>query len=351
MKTYTQREQKILEILLRQVTVQSSDIHTQLIQQGDEVSLVTVKRLLSELSTSGVIAVIGSGRSTAYIITVRGRLTAPIDAHAYCAVEPDKRFGMSQYNFTLFEAARFDLFTPIEKSVLSVATHKYHTRNHDVSPAITEKELERFIIELSWKSSRIEGNTYTLLDTEKLIRDGIEAAGHSRDEAIMILNHKEAFKFIREHASEFKNLTRKNMEEVHKILINGLNVNMGLRKKPVGVTGSLYRPLDNIHQISEAVEDLCASVNAIADPYTKTLMTLVGVSYIQPFEDGNKRTARLIANALLLAHKCAPLSYRSIDENIYREAMLTFYELNSVMPFKKIFIEQYIFSAENYLVE
>ncbi len=85
-------------------------------------------------------------------------------------------------------------------------------------------------------------------------------------------------------------------------------------------------------------------------PYAKALLTLLGISYIQPFEDGNKRTARLMANAILLAHSCAPLSYRSVDENDYREAMLVFYELNSIMPFKKIFIDQYMFAAENYLV-
>jgi Fic family protein len=106
---------------------------------------------------------------------------------------------------------------------------------------------------LSWKSSRIEGNTYTLVDTENLIRRGIEAPGHDKNEARMILNHKEAFKFIQEHGASFATLTKANMQEVHKILIGGLHVNSGFRSKPVGVTGSKYRPLDNIHQITEAV--------------------------------------------------------------------------------------------------
>ena len=164
--------------------------------------------------------------------------------------------------------------------------------------AILEKELERFIIELSWKSSRIEGNTYTLLDTERLLARGIEAPGHDRNEAVMILNHKEAFKFVRK----------------------------------------------------EAVDALCRAVSRIESPQGKALVALLGVSYIQPFEDGNKRTARLIANALLLAGGCSPLSYRSVDENAYREAILVFYELNSLIPFKKIFVEQYRFAAETYLV-
>ena len=81
------------------------------------------------------------------------------------------------------------------------------------------------------------------------------------------------------------------------------------------------------------------------------MIALLGISYIQPFEDGNKRTSRLMANAILLAHGCAPLSYRSVDEGEYRDAIFAFYELNSIIPFKKIFIGQYDFAAKNYAVK
>ena len=115
--------------------------------------------------------------------------------------------------------------------------------------------------------------------------------------------------------------------------------------------GSKYKPLDNIHQITDAVEELSRAVRRIKSPYAKALLALLGVSYVQPFEDGNKRTSRLMANALLMAHACAPLSYRSVDEAEYREAMLVFYELNSIGAFKKIFIGQYDFAARNYAVK
>ena len=207
------------------------------------------------------------------------------------------------------------------------------------------------VIELSWKSSRIEGNTYTLLDTEKLILEHKEAVGHSKSEAVMILNHKQAFTFVHEHAKKFKNLTRANLEEVHFLLVKDLNVGMGVRRSLVGVLGSKYQPLDNVHQITDALEGLSRTIKALNDSYAKALVGLLGVSYIQPFEDGNKRTSRLIANALLMAHGLAPLSYRSVDENAYREAILVFYELNSIVPFKKIFIEQYDFAARNYAVK
>jgi Fic family protein len=215
---------------------------------------------------------------------------------------------------------------------------------------LLEKELQRLVIELSWKSSKIEGNTYTLLDTERLINEHKEAIGHKKDEAMMILNHKDAFLFVRGNETEFKTLSVRNIEKLHSILIKDLDVNKGLRKGLIGITGSKYKPLDNIHQIREAVESLGSAISRAETPYDKALLSLVGISYIQPFEDGNKRTGRLMANALLLSHNCAPLSYRSVSENDYRTAMLVFYEINSVVPFAEIFKEQYLFAANNYAV-
>ena len=167
----------------------------------------------------------------------------------------------------------------------------------------------------------------------------------------MILNHKDAFNFIRENAAQFINLTKKNLEELHAILVKDLSVGLGLRRKPVGVVGSIYQPLDNFYQISEAVDDLSAAITKMTSPYAKALVALLGIGYIQPFEDGNKRTSRLMAHALLLSHGCAPLSYRSIGVEEYRSAMLVFYELNSIVPFKKLFIGQYDFAVKNYSVK
>lgn len=105
-----------------------------------------------------------------------------------------------------------------------------------------------------------------------------------------------------------------------------------------------------MHQIREGLEALLAAIARVETPYAKALMALLGISYLQPFEDGNKRTARLLANAILLAYGCAPLSYRSVDEGEYREATLVFYEINSIIPFKKIFTDQYDFAARTYAV-
>lgn len=330
--------------------MQSSDIYSAMVELGEDISLVTIKRTLSKMAGEGVLISTGSGRSTSYTISAKGRIFAEIDAKKYCSIDPDKRYGLTRYNFDLFAALPSDILTESESKTLNGATAEYEKRTQDLPPTIQKKELERLIIELSWKSSKIEGNTYTLLDTEKLLLENKEAVGHDKKETQMILNHKDAFNFVRENSIQFKTITQKNLEELHAILVKDLSIGLGLRKKPVGVVGSAYRPLDNVYQISEAIEALSKAISRISVPWTKALVAILGISYIQPFEDGNKRTARLAANAVLLSYGLAPLSYRSVDENDYREAMLVFYELNSIMPFKKIFIDQYKFAAQNYAI-
>lgn len=341
----------ILSLFLKNKALSSSDVHKLLSQEiNTNVSLTTIKRELAKLKDTKFLLPSGAGRSVVYSITSYGRLFLSVNPREYVSIEPDKRYGLTTFNFDLFDSIEEDLFSSSEIDELNNATHKFQNNSRSVSQILKEKELERFIIELSWKSSKIEGNTYTLFDTEKLISKGIEAAGHDKAEARMILNHKDAFKIINENVSLFTELKVSTIEEIHKTLVKDLNVSYGLREKAVGVTGSLYRPLDNIHQIKEAMRSLCDTVNKLKSPYAKALIALLGLSYIQPFEDGNKRTSRLIANAILLVNSCAPLSYRSVDENEYREAVLVFYELNSLIAFKKIFIEQYTFAAHNYLI-
>lgn len=350
MPEISKNQQIILNIFLKSGELASSDVHSEFVKTGDDISLVTIKRDLSELKDLNLLNVSGAGRSVVYSISSLGRLFTNIDLKEYSFIEPDKRYGLKSFNFELFNSIPNELFSNNEINELNKATEIYTKNLKSISETLKEKELERFVIELSWKSSKIEGNTYTLLDTEKLILRGIEAVGHDKGEAKMILNHKEAFKFIRENFGSFKELNLAKIEDVHKILVKDLNVNYGLRSTPVGITGTTYRPLDNVHQLNEVTVSLCNVINKVTSPYAKALIALLGVSYIQPFEDGNKRTSRLIANSILLAHGYSPLSYRSVDENEYREAVLAFYELNSILPFKKIFIEQYVFAANNYAV-
>ena len=346
----SQKDKKIVAVFLRKKELQSSATHEELLRQGEDMSLVTVKRALSGLAKRGVLIAKGSGRSVSYGLTASGRVFAEINASEYIAIDPDKRYGLHGYNFGLFSAFPAEIFNAVELDVLQAATTAYKGKVKDVSDAVQKKELERLTIELSWKSSKIEGNTYTLLDTENLLLKNTPAAGKTDSETRMILNHRDAFNFVHTNKNLFAELTQRNIEELHRLLVKETGVGFGLRKNPVGVSGSIYRPLDNVYQVAEALEALSEAVNKMESPYAKSCLALLGISYIQPFEDGNKRTGRLAAGAILMAHGCAPLSYRSVDEAAYREATLVFYELNSIAPFKRIFIEQYDFSARNYAV-
>jgi fido (protein-threonine AMPylation protein) len=312
-------------------------------------SPATLSRDVKDLRDAGFLIQVGDRKSAKYTLSVLGAVYRPINAHEYCSIDVDKRLGSKSYEFELFSNFPKNIFSNEDVDMFDSATEKYEQKSLGASDTIRKKELERFVIELSWKSSKIEGNTYTLLDTELLIKEGIEAKGHPKEEAIMILNHKKAFTYALANRDKYKNVSISQIEDMHRLMVEGLDVSFGLRSRVVGITGSLYYPLGIQSQIREALESLCVAINELQNPYDKALLILLGISYIQPFEDGNKRTARLMANAVLLAYDCAPLSYRNVDEVLYRENILVFYEKNSVFSMRDLFKEQYLFSCENYL--
>lgn len=312
-------------------------------------SAPTLRRDMALLTARRFFKQVGDRKSTKYELDLSNQIFAPLDAHEYAQKDIDERVGNSSFNHELFPNVPKTLFEADQLSLLQDATKKFQDAAQGASSTIQRRELERFVIELAWKSSKIEGNTYSLLDTELLIKEGIEATGRSREEAVMILNHKRAFEFILEERSEFVDLKISSIKDIHRLLVENLQISFGLRNRIIGITGSLYKPLQVPTQIQEACESLLSAIVRQQDPYSKALLALAGIGYIQPFEDGNKRTSRLTANAILLADNCAPLSYRSIGELSYREAMLTFYERNSLVTLQKLFVQQYLFACENYL--
>ena len=314
-----------------------------------DASLVTVRRDMRSLVEVGYLKEEGSGPALRYYKTVLGSLLTPVDAEQYQRTDVDERGDRVTFNQELFPGFPPNVFSEEELTKLDGATSLYIKRIQNQTPTLYAKELERFVIELSWKSSKIEGNTYTLLDTELLLKEGIPAKGKNQEEADMILNHKKAFAFVLEQSEQIKKGNiRPFVEKLHQILTENLSIDQGVRKAPVGITGTNYAPLEIGFQIQEALDSLYESIERSSTSYQKALLALVGLSYIQPFADGNKRTARLLANAFLVSDNLAPLSYRNVDEKDYRESILVFYERNSIVPMKEIFIEQYLFSSENY---
>jgi len=317
---------------------------------GDRASKATVKRLLSSGIDAGMIVSSGNNRSTVYSITPKAHLLRTIDLSSYYAVGPEDRHVQSGYNFELIrnEMPKIEVFSEAEKSMLLECRQLFDAHMKDITPGIYNRELERLGIDLSWKSAQIEGNTYTLLETETLLKDLKEAKGRSHEEAQMLLNHKSALKAIIERPQYFKTLSLARMEDIHGVLVENMGVNPSLRYRRVRITGTTYQPLDVEAQIREAVEDACDLINGKENPYEKALLALLLISYIQPFEDGNKRTSRLVANALLLAYGCCPLTFRSVEASDYRAALLLFYEQNNISAFKKMFLEQVTFAVNEY---
>ena len=201
---------------------------------------------------------------------------------------------------------------------------------------------------MSWKSSQIEGNTYSLLETELLLKEKQTASGRTKDEAIMLLNHKDALDFILENPDYLIPLSLSKIEDIHKILIKELGVDKNLRKRKVGILGTNYVPLDNEFQIKEAIISMCDLINTKENIFEKALLALLLLSYIQPFMDGNKRTARILSNAILINYQYCPISFRTVDAIEYKKAMLLFYEQNNVSRFKEIFITQFEFAVQTY---
>lgn len=310
----------------------------------------TVKRLLSAAVKEGNIETVGRGPSTKYSLTPQAHVTMPLDLATYFDKDIDERVVQESFNFDLIREVlpKVEIFTKEELSVLFAAQKEFEKNTEGMTDLEYHKEMERLGVDLSWKSSQIEGNTYSLLETERLLRDKQTASGKTKEEAIMLLNHKDALDFVLDVPDYLKELSVHRIEDIHSILTKELGVDRNIRHRRVGITGTNYRPLDNEFQIREALEDTCTLVNGKDNVFEKALLTLVLLSYIQAFVDGNKRTARITSNAILIANGYCPISFRTVDSIDYKKAMLMFYEQNNIAAFKKIFIEQFLFAVKTY---
>lgn len=310
----------------------------------------TMKRLLSAAVKEGNIETAGRGPATKYKLTPQAHVTMPLDLATYFDKDIDEREVQESFNFDLIRDVlpKVEVFTKEELEVLNAAQMEFKKNTEGMTELEYRKEMERLGVDLSWKSSQIEGNTYSLLETERLLKDKQTASGKTKEEAIMLLNHKDALDFVLDIPDYLKELSVHRIEDIHSILTKELEVDRNIRHRRVGITGTNYRPLDNEFQIREALEDTCTLVNGKDNVFEKALLTLVLLSYIQAFVDGNKRTARITSNAVLIANGYCPISFRTVDSIDYKKAMLMFYEQNNIAAFKKIFIEQFLFAVKTY---
>jgi len=341
----TNRE--ILQYLHYHPLSQRADITTGINFLGSDA---TMKRILAVEVAQGNIVVNGVGRATRYSLSAQAHLTMPLNLDTYFARDIDEREVQAGFNFDLInqQLPQVNVFTSEELEHLHALQREFRGHVESMNDNAYRKEMERLGIDLSWKSSQIEGNTYSLLETERLLRESKTADGKTKEEAVMLLNHKDALRFILDNPDYLQQLTIRHIENIHTLLTKELSVDKGIRHRRVGITGTNYHPLDNEFQIREAMRDTCNLINQKEDVFEKALLTLVLLSYIQAFTDGNKRCARITSNAILIANGYCPISFRSVDSIDYKKAMLIFYEQNNLYAFKQIFISQFEFAVREY---
>lgn len=346
MSKQQERQQKIIDFIQSKDTASNSEILDFL---GESIERTTLQRDLNYLQKHGLVSKAGSGRGTVYVIADINRVSLPINIKEYFEIPYLKREVKTSFNFEIFTILEKDIFTAEEKEKLENLQREFvkNFSKYD-SQTLINKEFERIMIEFSWKSSVIEGNTYSLLGTEALIKNNVVGKGKTREETQMILNHKDAFNEAIQNRDRFRKLSSSDIEYVHSVLTKKLGITKNIRNGAVGITGTKYKPLDNSHQIKDAMQKMVDLINKKESIFEKAFLVLMLIAYIQIFEDGNKRTSRMISNAILLAYNSIPLSYRIVDVEEYKKAVILFYEINNISYLKQIFIEQFEDAVNNY---
>ncbi|THF59329.1 Fic family protein [Pseudothauera rhizosphaerae] len=210
---------------------------------------------------------------------------------------------------------------------------------------------DRLLIDLSWNSSRLEGNTYSLLETERLLAAGQTASGKDTLEAQMILNHKGAIEFLVDGAADI-GFDRYTLLNLHALLSDNLladpTASGRLRTIAVGIGGTVFHPLEGPQRIEECFGQVLDTAAAIAEPFEQAFFVMVHLPYLQPFEDVNKRVSRLAANIPLIRHNLCPLSFVDVPQHTYVNATLGIYELNRIELLRDVFAWAYKRSCARY---
>jgi len=338
------------------------------------VSRRTLQRRLGELAAEKKISLIGKGRGLRYrkpriietTITERAHATDEVTAEIYIPVSPAGqkvldyiRQPIQQRKPVGYDRKFLESYRPNETTYLPPEIRE-HLHNIGGSPngerpagTYARDILGRLLIDLSWASSRLEGNTYTRLDTQNLIELGQAAEGKDRREAQMILNHKAAIELLVEQVEDigFNTFTFFNL---HALLSENLLADPGeggrLRNRIVDVSGTVFHPLGIPQQIDTYFRMILDKADAIGDPFEQAFFIMVHIPYLQPFVDVNKRVSRLGANIPLIRHNLCPLSFIDVPERAYVEGTLGVYEMTRVELLRDVFVWAYERSCQRYMV-
>jgi hypothetical protein len=326
------------------------------------ISRRTLIRRLADMIKRGVVIKSGTSRAARYRNSAQAAPRPPLDLFVPLSKPAADVLGLVNRPMTARKPVGYnrdflDTYRPNRSSYLT--THeKARLRELGKPPGAEQPAgtyakqiLNRLLIDLSWNSSRLEGNTYSLLDTQRLIELGEAAEGKAPTEAQMILNHKAAIEFLVEAADEI-GFNRHTILNLHALLADNLlgdpTAPGRLRREPIGIGQSVYHPLEVPQLIDESFDQLLTTAAAIRDPFEQAFFVMVQLPYLQPFLDVNKRTSRLAANIPLIRNNLVPLSFVSVPDATYTQGMLGVYEFNRIELIRDVFLWAYERSSARY---
>lgn len=325
---------------------------------GSEYPERTVRRWLAEWVDKGSILKKGNKRSTRYIAIQESEIKSG-DIYFSEASKNIISEIKTSYHFrklVTYQPKWLNEYRPNVDSYLSATQLNQleemggRAKKYKTAGTYARQILNRLLIDLSYNSSRLEGNTYSLLETEKLILEGIASPGKLDEEKTMILNHKEAIRFLIDK-SEQAVIDKTTIYTLHYLLSDGLvapEYAGKVRDYGVRIGGSTYMPLEDPKLLNKYLNEICNKSNKIKNPFEKSIFLLAHIAYLQPFADVNKRTSRLSANFPLFHANLVPLSFESIKQSDYIDAVLAIYELNNINPLIDLYIHSYQRTAQQY---
>lgn len=318
----------------------------------------SVRRWLAEMIVEGLVVRTGYRRSSKYKITQNvaaqqiSSCFSPLSLPAIALVKRPlyERPPVAYSDEWLNEYLPNQIFYIPEKIRNQLYKEGKRSNNHDPAGTYAHQIFNRLLIDLSFNSSRLEGNTYSLLDTQRLLLEGKGVEGKLDEEKVMILNHKEAIRYLVDKADSIQ-ISIQTIFTLHYLLSDGLidsNFAGKIRDHGVRIGGSTYIPYENPDYLMHRLSQIAEKAALIKDPFEQSFFLLVHLTYIQAFTDVNKRTARLSANIPLVKQNLVPLSFNDVEREDYTAAIIAIYELQDVQPLVDLYAFSYLRSCSLY---
>ncbi len=365
-----------LDKLVALIALQPDGVGIEALQQSldGRFQRRTLQRRLALLVHSGQIQMLGEARSVRYATPAANRMalnvqlpvvTFQASIESYVPISPEgqeiKAFVRQPRHLRApvgYKLQFLEQYHPNQTFYLPLRLRdQLHAigrspADHALAGTFARDILNRLLIDLSWASSQLEGNTYSRLDTERLIEFGQAAEGKDALETQMILNHKDAIEYlVRDPASA--SLSADTIIALHAFLSDGLMADPGavgrIRHRAVEIGGSVYMPVALPQRLEELFGILVKMAAEIADPFEQAFFLMVHLPHLQPFEDVNKRVSRLAANIPFIRHNLCPLSFIDVPQQAYMDALIGVYELNRIELLRDVFIWAYERSCQQYV--